>query len=92
MNLGLTTFAALQLADIATTRYALAFGYGHEGNPFMVWAAESVLVMLVLKIFMVGLWWFGTNAMPPKLALAMWIVGCVSGAAVVLNNVWVIVM
>ena len=91
MNIGLAIFAALQAADIATTRHALAFGHGHEANPFMMWAAGSTLAMLAVKVVVVGLWWFGTNAMPPRLAAVMLIFGCVSAAAVVAHNLWIII-
>ena len=45
----LAILTLLQVADVATTRAVLDAG-GSEGNPFMVWATESLPRLLLVKV------------------------------------------
>ncbi len=49
----LTILALLQVADAATTRMVLDAG-GSESNPLMVWAAESLPRLLLVKVVAVA--------------------------------------
>lgn len=82
----LTILALLQVADAATTRMVLDAG-GSEGNPFMVWAAESLPRLLLVKVIGVAViarfaWTCRTSGWP-----VFWLASaCTFYSAVVLWN------
>ena len=82
----LTILALLQVADAATTRMVLDAG-GSESNPLMVWAAESLPRLLLVKVIGVAViarfaWTCRTSGWP-----VFWLASaCTFYSAVVLWN------
>ena len=61
-------FALSQLADVATTQFALTSGRAHEGNPIVAWLMDRFgLGWIVIKVGVASAiaWWLYTNGYEP---------------------------
>lgn len=90
LNWELAIFAALQGADVASTRYVLSKG-GHEGNPYMRWA-DTTWEMAAVKAALVAFTVVVTKAAVKdpsrrkETKVMLWVVNGLM-VAVVANNV-----